>query len=48
MAHYGNDSSGNSSKNSKKNKMPKRNKRVDDYNKSKKKKDSGYYRPTDS
>ena len=48
MAHYNDDGYGNSSKKSKKNKMPKRNKRVDDYNKSKQKKDNGYYRPMDS
>ena len=47
MAHY-DDGYGNSSKNSGKNKMPKRNKRVDDYKKSKQKKDNGYYRPMDS
>ncbi|MBL4700517.1 MAG: hypothetical protein JKX85_04590 [Phycisphaeraceae bacterium] len=43
MAHYDN-----SSKKSGKDKMPKRNKRVDDYNNSKKKKSNGYYRPADS
>ena len=48
MAHYGDDSYGNSNKKGSKNKMPKRNKRVDDYYKSKQKKDKGYYRPMDS